>query len=484
MGDKYGPVIEEAMRPIFRILSLMNCTEKPISWAHAGLLGPNGSFDGLAGIVQRNEVDILFNAYRTDFSPIVIGHLTTNGYPADFLIISRKNGSLLTHHPLFDLWMSSFDFVTVAFTLISIFLFLTVLIWTETCMVLHFDHNLVHWVWERTQTILFKFYSSCVAQENFDPETNSGRILVWFFSLFILFFVHGFVLGAMGADLVTINDPPFINSLDAFTNTSYTQPVVVKQFYLLHLLERAVPGTPVWDLKKLVYSNPDQHILDIDVSGDLNKVQQVALNLLNEVHNSRKSLLLTERMYPIIKYQGCQYLPDIAKNIERSKYLFAPGQFSQIMSLKIDPKLRQVWNYIIGSITEFRWVDAAQVNVLKTFSIMTHGRTPKGCDDIDVAKEQIIEAFSVETFGPFFHICGMLLSVSAVVLLMERNVRIHRFRRFFATCVRLVFRGNRALFSFLISTATTTIALSLTVPTAIIRCTTRHRRYQVHPLPM
>ena len=46
----------------------------------------------------------------------------------------------------------------------------------------------------------------------------------------------------MGADLVALIDPPVINSMCEFTNTSHTLPVVIKQLHLTGLLKQAQPG--------------------------------------------------------------------------------------------------------------------------------------------------------------------------------------------------------------------------------------------------
>ena len=235
-------IIERESSAIFRIIRHMNCTLIGLPYMNTGQIDANGSYDGIAGYVQRNEIDLLMMFYRLDFFSIVIGHFTTQGFPADVLIVSRKNASHTENYSLLGLWMSSFDYITVAYVLISVFLFLTVFTMTESLLILRSNESLLTRVLKKTHVNIFKVFFSFVDQENFDASSNSGRIMVWFFNLFLLFFVHGFVLGSMGADLVALIDPPVINSMYEFSNTSHTQPVVIKQLHLAPLLKQAQPG--------------------------------------------------------------------------------------------------------------------------------------------------------------------------------------------------------------------------------------------------
>ena len=242
-----------------------------------------------------------------DYFPIVIGHFTTQGFPADVVILSRKIAPHTENYSLLGLWMSSFDYITVAYVLISVFWFLTVFTMTESLLILRSHESLLTRILKKTHVNIFKVFFSFVDQENFDASSNSGRIMVWFFNLFLLFFVHGFVLGSMGADLVALIDPPVINSMYDFTNTSQTQPVVIKQLHLTGLLKQAQPGTELWHLETVLESKNNENIVDYDMSQNLMEMQQSAYNLLLEVDNSTKAIILSEFIYNTnIKSGACE----------------------------------------------------------------------------------------------------------------------------------------------------------------------------------
>ena len=333
----------QAFRPFVRILEIMNCSlvQLPVG---AGELGPNGSYDGIAGYVQRHEVDLFTGSYRTDFFSVVPAYFTTQGMPADVVIISRKNASYILNSPLLQYWASSFDFITVAYLFICLFLFLVVLTMTESFLIMAWDGAVVSRLWRSLRINVFKTFASFVDQENLDPITDSGRIIVLFYNLFLLFAVFGILFGSMGADLVVVIDPPVIESLDEFTNTSYTKPVILKQLFLMPLLQKSKPETELDHLKSVLASNPDELIVNVNASNMANTQRQLFL-LLKQADDSLKALIIPDMIYKFVKTPACELMPDMMSKFRRSKKLFVPGILGQIMSLKIDPILRQVWNY-------------------------------------------------------------------------------------------------------------------------------------------
>ena len=101
-AEELPPVVMQMMSPVLRLAERMNCSAVRLPIQSAGQLAASGSYDGGAGAVQRNEIDMLLAFWRSDFFPIVAGHTTTQGFPADVLIISRRNDSYLlnTHMTL------------------------------------------------------------------------------------------------------------------------------------------------------------------------------------------------------------------------------------------------------------------------------------------------------------------------------------------------------------------------------------------------
>ena len=430
---------------IARFLAPMNCSLSGLPYAGVGQMDGNGTYDGVAGYLQRNEIDSLIFFTRLDYFPIVIGHFATQGFPADVVILSRKIAPYIENYSLLGLWMSSFDYITVAYVLISVFLFLTVFTLTESLLILRSHESLLTRILKKTHVNIFKVFFSFVDQENFDASSNSGRIMVWFFNLFLLFFVHGFVLGSMGADLVALIDPPVINSMYDFSNTSHTQPVVIKQLHLTGLLKQAQPGTELWHLKTVLESNKNDSIVNYDMSQNIMEMQQSAYNLLQEVNNSTKAVIISEYIYNTnMKSGACELIPAIAENIRSSQKMFFPGVFSFIMSLNIDPHLRQVSNYIWATMCETGQIRARTAQAVRNniHSLTNKPYKGKVCDNSLIEKDQSISSFDWKTFDLVFKLYAVMLLVPAVCLLMEMHKKVNR------RVVRSLFRSIRFIILF------------------------------------
>ena len=416
----------QIISPVRRLTDRMNCSVVCLPLESAGQLTANGSYDGGAGAVQRNEIDMLLAFWRSDFFPIVAGHTTTQGFPADVLIISRRNDSYLLNYQLLEMWTSKFDNITIACVLICLHLFLTVLLATENWQITDSHFGVVAHLCKAWNRNTFKVFASIVDQENFDATSDSGMIIVWFFNLFLLFGVHGIMLGSMGADLVTVVDPPVINSLYEFTNTSYTQPVVMKQFFIPPVLEKSTPGSELRHLKHVLDANQNENMLSFNVSEPAN-MQEGMFHLIEQVDDSRKAVICPEAMYDNIQTAACELVPHLAKNMGRSKRLFASGVFVVIMSLKIDPDLRQVINYVFGTLIETGQLKGYLLALPSIVLPSLTGQRYKGrsCDK-QQREGQSVSAFGTKTFDPIFRGYAILLLLSAFVFLMEGNGRIHR----------------------------------------------------------
>ena len=418
-------MLEEEVTDLIDGFKRINCTLIRLPATSPGHMDANDTYDGVAGNVQRNEIDIPFFFYRTDFFPIVIGHMGTQGMPADVTIISRKYDPYTQTLPLMKLWASSFDILTVTYVMISVILFTSVFTLTEDLLVVKSRTRLLKRLLKTTYINIFKVFFSFVDQENFEASSISGRIIVWFFNLFLFFFVHGFVFGSMGADLVALIDPPVINSMYEFTNTSQTQPVIIRQLFLIPLLKKAQPGTDLWHLNSVLKSKNDSNIFSFDISQSFTKVQQSLTDLLEEVMRLLKALVIPDLIWSIGKPLLCETQPSLARKIRHSSNLFFPGVFTSIMSLKIDPHLRQYWNYFVGTLCETRILSGTLLHVLRKLMPMT-GQTYTGrsCENVP-QKDQSISPFDWQTFKPIVQTHAILVLASAVILLIEKHNKNH-----------------------------------------------------------
>ena len=434
--------VDQQMLPFVHLAERMNCSAVRLPLQGVGQL-TNGSYDGATGAVQRNEIDILLGLIRTDFFSIVAGHTTTQGPPADFLIISRRNDSNTKNYQLLELWTSSFDAITLTYVLLCLHLFLTVLMATENWQVIQSKSGAVAHLRKAWNRNLFKVFASFVDQENFDATTDSGMIIVWFFNLFLLFAVHGIMLGSMGADLVAEIDAPVINSLDEFTNTSYTQPVILTQFFLPPVLEKSTPGSELRHLKNMVEANPKENMLSVDFT-DMTFMLKGIQHLIEQINNGRKALLIPKETFKSIQTVACEVVPHMAKHMGRSKQLFAPGIFIVLMSLKIDPDLRLVFNYVFGTLIETgQYKGLLHVMPSIMMPMMNQAYNGRSCDK-EPREGHDVSAFDAGTFGPILRGYAILLLLSVFVLLMEQNCGISRRAvRYLKTCSKTLLRGGR-----------------------------------------
>src|SRR5437879_2601396 len=69
VGDSLplGKLMMDEIEPFMRRFRLMNCSFPVLPYSGSGLLDSNGSYDGAIGYIQRNEVDVIFGIFRSDF---------------------------------------------------------------------------------------------------------------------------------------------------------------------------------------------------------------------------------------------------------------------------------------------------------------------------------------------------------------------------------------------------------------------------------
>ena len=175
------------------------------------------------------------------------------------------------------------------------------------------------------------------------------------------------------------------------------------------------------------------------------EMQQSAYNLLLEVDNSTKAIILSEFIYNAnIKSGACEWIPEIASNIRSSQKMFFPGVFSVIMSINIDPHLRQVWNYIWASMCETGQIRAGPAQIVRNTAHLLTNKPYKGkvCDNSLLEKDQSISSFDWKTFDLVFKLYAVMLLVPAVILAMEMHKKVNR------RVVRSLFRSIRFVILF------------------------------------
>jgi hypothetical protein len=401
----------------------LNCSFIPMDMA-AGSLDSNGSYSGAAGLLQRNEADVTLAIFRTDFFEKIIGLPLAHGLPADVTIISKKNPTRMVEVSLMQLWFSSFDIESRSNLIISMYVFVVVYLATQALRVIGTDGFLV----SKEMLIalgnnLFNTCTSFLDRGNFSPTTASGKLIIWSFSVFLLFFVHGIVFGSMGADLVSWIDPPIIESLDEFTNESITKPAIFKQGWLIPVMEKAIPGSELHTLKTKIYSDPQNNILTFDAT-QLTVLPAVAAETLTSVNESRKAILLPEFYVTLLKPIFCEIMPELMKFQGQSKHLIAPGVFAILTSFQIEPALKQWLNFLVGRTVDSGLVASVVTGMAKKFTPLKTGHAYVGTNcDRRTDHTEPAKGFGMEVFHPIFRACMIAFLFAAAVLLIERRAR-------------------------------------------------------------
>ena len=414
-------ILANEMKNLFRVYAAMNCSIVYQEWTSVGEVDSNGSYDGAIGYTQRNENDFVGVLFSTDLFRIQPGLVVTSGLPGGAVIVSRKNETLTQRLALLRLWANSFDAITADFVLIVLFLFVAVLSfivsekrldagrWMANCW--------SNW-WNAT--------ISLIGHGSLDPSEESGRIAVLFFNFFIMFAIRGIMLNTFGADLVYEIDPPIIESVDEFTNESYTQPAVVKQLYVLEAMQQASPGSSLWRLNQIVQSHPKVCIWDVDINGDMNQLQQQADRYVREIDDSRSALITVELTWPCAKMALCSLRPDMVKHIRSSRSIRNSGPAVMLMSYEIDPDLRKVHEHMISLARQSDFYNGYVNNFVRS-NLMTYTATPpsvvRDCEIGTTHEPHEYENFKFETFEPTFRGFAAALALSLMAFMIEYNMK-------------------------------------------------------------
>ena len=417
----FGDTLANEAKPLVRVYAAMNCSFVYQDWTSIGREDANGSYDGVIGFLQRNECDLGGLLFPTEAFNTPPGFAVTAGLPGGAVIVSRKNETLTQRLALLRLWANSFDAITADFVLIVLFLFVAVLSFIVS------ERRLDVGRWKANcWSNWWKATISLIGHGSLDPSEESGRIAVLFFNFFIMFAIRGIMLNTFGADLVYEIDPPIIESVDEFTNDSYTQPAVFRQLYFMEDLRRAVPGSSFWRLNQVVQSHPNVTIWEAGVSIDRNKMLQRMKLHLNEISDKRSALITAEMTYTCNKMLLCALWPGQSKHIRGSRSFHNSGPAVMLMSYQIDPDLRKVHEHMISLTRQSDYYNSFMFNFVRG-NLMTYTATPSSvisdCEMGTTHEPHEYSNFKFETFEPTFRGFAAALALSLIAFMFERSMK-------------------------------------------------------------
>lgn len=399
----------------------MNCTFVPSAWAMIGTVDGNGSYDGVVGIVQRNEVDFMPCLFPPDYFAVAPGFPLTSVVPLDNVIISAKlppHSQVLT---LVHMWLNTFDALSFSYILTCLFVLLVLLSFFGSM-----DHGPQSPVPFLRQMLQNASRTVCafLDQENFPQVGDVERVLILGLNLFLLFLMHGIFSGALGADLVVDVDPPVIQSLEEFTNESQTQPVLIKQLFLRQNVQKSKPNSSLWHLKQVMAAHPNQSLVDVDLLSGQEKLAAQLEDLIQGISEKRQALIQPRAWYTVARRVGCALRPDQSKYIGRSESITSPVAALHLMSFAIDPQLRRVIERTIALVRESAFYDALSdiqlreeldKHVAPSFQVTSRCVQGVGQE----AHEAIV--FTVQLFEPFFYAFLASCSLALLVLVAEHH---------------------------------------------------------------
>jgi hypothetical protein len=416
--------VDEIIPEIRRILDHMNCSTVgfPLSELVYGVMDANGSYDKHTGMLQRDEVDMTSVVYRTDMFPIPIAHLSSHGIPADVIITSKKNDSYRIKYQLMQLWASRLDPIIIHYFVLSWLYFLIVLS-TFECIKISSLTMRWHRLFQNVKANVSRCAAAVIHQQNLSAKSIASRILVYSFNLFILFGLHGIIFGSMGADMVAVIDPPIINSMNEFTNTSYMQPSVIRLSIVYELAMKSIPGSELYPVRQAIDKDPDESVIPIYYDTNMAEIVSLFKQALVKMDASKKAILYDDASWRYLRSIACDFFEKQIRNCLQSKHNFASGMYTIAMSRKIDPRLRQVVNYLVATMTETGISQkTAEKIVSKGRSTYTDPLMPsKSCEPNVTISGGVINAFGYEVMQPFFQIYGYMILVSYAALLHEHR---------------------------------------------------------------
>ena len=353
-------------------LKKLNCTILKSRGDDFGHPLDNGSYTGLIGMVQRQEIDLMIVAVRPDslpHEPALIGPMLLE---ADAGIISGKSKKHRITRQILEL-VIDIDPLVYIYLVISITVF-SVCYTTSIVLELSRENEIedVDAEIENLDALnvanyfLKTFWESCVATiggEQFSPDNKNSRILSLFFTLGLFFGIYGMFLNNVGADLIRKNGPPNIDSINYFINNinatdyfvnniTHAKPVIVKRLYLLNLLKKEPKDSNLGRLWSLIEKEQNDTVFDVDVDrlqtqDEMYKMQMFSKlsDLLWEVQNRKKALIIPRSMARNSKMFGCTVNPVNISRLYVSKESFAAGTLNTLMSHAIHPSLRKIFEY-------------------------------------------------------------------------------------------------------------------------------------------
>lgn len=215
---------------------------------------------------------------------------------------------------------------------------------------------------------LWDVFSLVVDQEDFKAMSLKTRLLWTSFVIAAFFSVVGYFLNSMSTDQVAHRPVAQIESIDDLILGRFpdTPPYVIKNNFLYPLLSRALNGSKLNRLLKVIQRGSKEQIIEMDYKGE--GMAKKMANTKQKLGDNTGCLLIAQLYHEhVIKRFICHDDPDLGLKIRVGREMFGGGISVWMVRRGLDDCLRRFANFRLDSLREFGIVDNMTPMIIQAF---------------------------------------------------------------------------------------------------------------------
>lgn len=408
--------IERGMDNLFKYaLREINCTYvySPATIRIIDRPDENGTYNGVIGMIQRNEYDLALFPLRTDLifgDPVKLGPAIASG---DSLIITGTSNDTADALSI-ESFVSSFSGEVYLYYLISMHIVLVIIVGTIYVLQPYLKKGTFHHKMgknNRNVSLFFiryfytlrKLVMCLLGSESLEPVTSAIRVLGISILFTNYFLIEGFFKNLIKAESLSVRPAQLINSLeDLVNNTNFKSvlPIFLHQLYLSTLLEDEKFNLPIYQLLRKRISQHSSILLDF--SKPLVAVDQVK-KAIDDVIDNHAALIIPVSLDKDHMFDKFFCPSDPAKSLRiriANKPILSGCTLNMFYSKQVDSRIQNLANYKYTSFMEFGSLYAFSKLVQTSTSVLEgmpfsgeHARCSLGITKLKVKerkREQIV----------------------------------------------------------------------------------------------
>ena len=393
-----------------------------------------GTYDGMIGCVQRGESTTMLQFVRPDSTPFEPGIFVAFTYFADAPRIYSMRPQRLSSKTVDILYLWTNFSLQSWMYLISILTLTTILfiLLNHTFMptenpIRYVLHQSFYWLWKYFQLTLKLF-------DVMHTSALSLAVLMTSIAISILYAYHMVLMNTLSSDLTV---PVVTRSIESLHDLLYepqfqnVTPVILRALNMLNLLSNARNGTDEYFLYERILADPDNTIIDIDLSNpDVGSVIGKLMELVRDAANGQAVIVENSHYISlVIKRGACSFDPGNSSLILETKEIISPSPLLMLVSKNVTPDSLELFKYRIYTMSELGVLGGFYQTKLSYAYEAFLGKPDKRVEAI-VCMEKFDHTFSesldlpwqpfnVTPFERMGGICIGLVLLTFVVLILE-----------------------------------------------------------------